>query len=254
MADPHIIEERREGVAVLRMQRPEKKNSLTAAMYNALREGIERADQDPAIGAVVITGTDDCFTAGNDLHDFQAAAMAETPMERSRALEMIEAIARSEVPVIAAVNGIAIGIGTTLLLHCDFVYAGTSAVFRTPFVDLGLCPEAASSLLLPLIIGPRRASEMLLGGMPLDAEQARDCGLVNSVHADEQTLSAALAQAANLARKPREAVRLSKRLMREHWQANILQTMAEERREFGQRLQSDDCKAALAAFFGRTQK
>jgi enoyl-CoA hydratase/carnithine racemase len=167
---------------------------------------------------------------------------------------MVEALMACDTPVVAAANGLAIGIGTTMLPHCDFVYAGRSAVFRTPFVDLGLCPEAASSLLLPLTIGPRRASELLLAGEAVNAEEALACGLVSRLFDDAETEAAARAQAERLARKPRESVRLAKRLMRRYWAAAVAEALDYEREQFAARLKSEDAQAALAAFFARSNR
>lgn len=253
MSIPHIIEERGNGVLTLRISRPDKKNALTVAMYDRLREAVAAADSDGSVRAILITGTADCFTAGNDLQDFQERAMATEPRP-SAGLRMIEALMVCETPVIAAVNGLAIGIGTTMLPHCDMVYAGRSAVFRTPFVDLGLCPEAASSLLLPLVIGPRRASEMLLAGEALSAEEALACGLVSRLFDDAETEAKARAMAERLAAKPAESVRLSKRLMRRYWAAATAETLDYERDQFAARLKSDDAQAALTAFFNRAQR
>ncbi|HEX5513971.1 MAG TPA: enoyl-CoA hydratase-related protein [Gammaproteobacteria bacterium] len=253
MAMPHIIEERSNGVLTLRMQRPDKKNALTVAMYDQMRAAVEAANNDAEVGAIVVTGTADCFTAGNDLLDFQQRATAANPPPSS-GLRMIETLMACDTPIVAAVNGLAIGIGTTMLLHCDFVYAGRSAVFRTPFVDLGLCPEAASSLLLPLVAGPRRAAEMLLAGDSMKADEALACGLVSRVFDDAETLPRALAQAERLAQKPRESVRLSKRLMRRFWAAAAAETLDYERDQFATRLKSEDAQAALASFFARSAR
>jgi enoyl-CoA hydratase/carnithine racemase len=248
MSDGFIGVERTEGVLTLRIQRPQKKNALTTAMYLTLREAVLEADADPATGALLLTGCGDYFSAGNDLHDFRTRALAENPSP-SAGLALVEALASCETPVVAAVNGPAIGIGTTMLLHCDFVYAGPAARFRTPFIDLGLCPEAASSLLLPMLIGPRRANEMLLAGEALDAEQALAYGLINGVCDDCE--ARALEQARRLARKPRESVRLTKRLLRRFWHRAIAETLEHEGEQFAARLKSAETQAALDGFFAR---
>lgn len=253
MATADVVIEQTNGILTLRMQRPEKKNALTMAMYGTMREAVLAANDDANVRAIVITGTADCFTAGNDLLDFQQRASDPQPHE-STGLQMIEALMVCETPVIAAVNGLAIGIGTTMLLHCDFVYAGRSARFSTPFVDLGLCPEAASSLLLPLVAGPRRAAEMLLAGEALDADEALACGLVSRVVDDGDTLPRAWAQAERMAQKPRESVRLTKRLLRRFWSQAVAETLDYERDRFAERLRSEDVQAALAAFFARANR
>lgn len=247
----HVRIETAQGIMSIRFNRPEKKNALTQAMYAAAADAMMAAAEDNAVRALLIAGTDDCFTAGNDLQDFQERATSATPRP-SAGLRMIEALMACDTPLVAAVNGLAIGIGTTMLPHCDFVYAGRSAVFRTPFVDLGLCPEAASSLLLPLVAGPRRAADLLLAGEAMNAEEAAACGLVSRVVDDAETEAQALAQAERLARKPVASVRLTKRLLRRFWAAAMAETLDYEREQFAARLKSEDAQAALAAFFARS--
>ena len=169
--DGEILRQVESGVLTLTIARPGKKNALTIEMYQALGRYLAEGDQDPAIAAILLRGAGDCFTAGNDMGDFRKRAEATEPRP-SAGLAFIEDLMACDTPVIAAVQGLAVGIGTTLLMHCDFVLADTSAKFRTPFVDLGLCPEAASSLLMPLMLGFRRANDLLLAGETLDAEQA----------------------------------------------------------------------------------
>src|SRR6266704_3336510 len=169
----------------VRMDRPEKKNALTRAMYIAMTEALRQAEANSAVRVIFITGTGDSFTAGNDLVDFANAAPGET----SPAIAFLQTLAGAQKPVVAAVNGTAIGIGTTMLLHCDLVYAASSARFQLPFVNLGLCPEAASSFILPRMMGHHRAAELLFLGGPFDAGMARDFGIVNEVYADQELLA-----------------------------------------------------------------
>jgi len=251
MSSSEFIRVTREGgVCHLQIDRVQKKNALIEEMYRALAEQIRLADADEAIGAILLSGAGGCFTAGNDIHDFRARALAPEPRP-SAGMDLIECMMVCQTPIVAAVQGLAIGIGTTLLLHCDFVLAGRSAVFRTPFVDLGLCPEAASSFLMPLMIGFRKASELLLAGEALDAETAWRCDLVNRVVEDAELDSAALALAQRLAAKPRASVVLSKQLMRRAWATLVKETLDLEREQFGRRLKSPECRAALDQFLDR---
>src|SRR5690606_37918914 len=201
---------------------------------------VQAADADAVIGAILLSGAGDCFTAGNDIHDFRERALAAEPRPNA-GMAFIESLIACQTPVVAAVKGLAIGIGTTMLLHCDFVLAGSSAVYRTPFVDLGLCPEAASSFLMPLMIGDRKASELLLLGETLDADTALRCDLVNRVMEDAELEAVALALAQKLAAKPQASVLLSKQLMRQAWASQVQDTLNLERDQFGQRLKSPEC-------------
>ena len=237
--DEHILQ--------IRLNRLDKKNALTLAMYAALADAVESAGRDPDVRAVILTGGDDCFTAGNDIADFAQAAAVQG--EIAPQLKFLGALARLDKPVVAAVAGVAIGIGTTMLLHCDLVYAAPNVRFRTPFVDLGLVPEAASSLLLPALIGHRRASSLLLLGDELDAETARAWGLVNAIVADP--LGAAKATAARLAARAPEALRATKGLMKRSQRALIEETMKVEGEIFGERLRSPEAREAFAAFLGK---
>jgi enoyl-CoA hydratase/carnithine racemase len=234
-----------DGVAELRFNRAEKKNAITADMYAAMADGLARAEGDEAVRAVIIGGEGGAFTAGNDLADFlQRPAQAEdTPPVR----RFMTALSRAEKPVVAAVDGLAIGIGTTLLLHCDLVVASTRAKFQTPFVNLGLVPEFASSLLLPARVGPQRAAELLLLADMLDAETAHRFGLVNRVVEPDALEAAAMEFAQRLAAKPPEALRQSKRLMRAD-PATIDTRIAEENEVFARQLRSPEAREAFQAF------
>jgi enoyl-CoA hydratase/carnithine racemase len=247
MADVAI---RREGaVLVLELARPEKKNALTGAMYEALIAAFEEAERDEGIGALLITGSGGQFTAGNDIADFLsfAAGPGELP-----ALRFIRALARQETPLVAAVDGVAIGVGTTMLLHCDLAFAAPGAAFRMPFVDLGLVPEAGASLLLPARVGLAKASEFLLLGEPFTAEEAERLGLINAVVATDSLVDHALDRASRLAAKPREALRAARRLLRGDRQA-LLAAIEAEAKAFGEALASPEAKAAFAAFLSRAK-
>jgi enoyl-CoA hydratase/carnithine racemase len=241
-----LIVTAREG-AILRIQinRPEKKNALTADMYAAIADGIGAADADAGVRVVLIHGAGDAFTAGNDLHDFLANAprYSDAPVFR-----FLNAVSHAEKPLVAAVSGVAVGVGTTMLLHCDLVYAAEGTTFALPFVNLGLCPEAASSFLLPTIAGYQRAAELLLLGEPFDAARAREIGIVTDVVPGEILMMRALEAAQKLAAKPAASVRITRRLMKRTWLPAIDAALAEEIRHFGERLGSPEAKEAFGAF------
>jgi enoyl-CoA hydratase/carnithine racemase len=238
-----IKTETRDRVAALELARTEKKNALTAAMYAAMTDALAAAESDPGVRAILIHGTSDCFTAGNDLKDF-----LEGPAGASQALRFISALSKVEKPVVAGVGGPAIGIGTTLLLHCDLVYAAPSARFQLPFAQLGLVPEGASSLLLPMTAGYQRAAELLLLGQPFSAEKALSAGIVTEIVPEEALLARARAAAAAVAALPPASVRLTKRLMKQPVAGPVAAQMAEEARLFAERLQSAEAKEAMSAF------
>ncbi len=239
-----ITTQNQPGVTHLVINRPNKKNALTRDMYQALADGVGAAAADTGVHAIVLSGEGGVFTAGNDLDDFRARATDANP-KPSAALDFIEVLMACDTPVIAAVEGLAIGIGTTLLLHCDSVIAGRSSRFKTAFVDLGLVPEAASTVTMPLHLGSRRAADLLLMGETLNGEEARECGLVSRAVDDGQAVEEALAQASRLAGKPREALRASKRLIKAPWREAVREALERERTVFAERLRSEDCRAAL---------
>jgi len=240
-------------VLVVTLARAEKKNALTGAMYEALIAAFAEASDDERVGAVVIEGSQGVFSAGNDIGDFLAyalapgAVVAEAPVTR-----FIYALARFAKPLVAAVDGPAVGLGTTLCFHCDLVYAAPGARFHMPFVDLGLVPEAGSSLLAPQRFGRARASAYLLLGEPFDAEAARAGGLVNAI-VDAASLHAhALAKAKALAAKPRQALQAARRLIRGDESA-LLARMDEEVKLFQAALKSPEAQAAFMAFMKRSK-
>lgn len=235
------------GVAAITMNRPERKNALDRASYRGLIDALAAAEADADIRAILITGTGGCFTSGNDIRDFAASADDGARI----AIEFLTAISTATKPVVAAVEGFAVGIGTTMLLHCDLAYAGGGATFRMPFVALGLCPEGASSYLLPLVAGSKRAAELLMLGEAFGPQAAQEAGLVNAVVAEGAAWDAALAKAKSLAALPPQSVALTKRLLKRGQAASVADTLAVEAKHFGERLRSDEAQAAFAAFLKR---
>lgn len=234
-----------DSIQTLRLARPAKKNALTGVMYDALTAALEQGDTNPEVACHVIAGSGGCFTAGNDLADFlQQARSGEMPRP---VLGFLAKLPRVEKPLIAAVDGPAIGIGTTLLLHCDLVYATPSSVFATPFLDLGLVPEAGSSLLAPMRMGYVRAFEMLVAGEPFAADRAREAGLVNHVVPASDLDQTARAAALRLAAKPPAALARSRRLLRGDPDA-IARRIDEEVAIFAERLRSPEAQEAFQAF------
>jgi enoyl-CoA hydratase/carnithine racemase len=232
-------------IRVFTLARPERKNALTAEMYSLLADGLVTAAKDPSVRVLMLTGNAAGFTAGNDLGDFLKTPPrgAESPVFR-----FLHAIAAFPKPLVAAVNGVAIGVGTTMLLHCDLVYASDDAKFSMPFTSLGLCPEAASSVLLPAIAGYARAAEKLLLGEAFSALEAKEMGMVNKVLPLEQLRDFAIAQAQKLCAKPLQSLIETKRLMRMHSAALVPAAMAEEGKVFGRLLGEPAAKEAFTAF------
>ena len=242
----NILIETKDRVARIELARIDKKNALTGAMYDAMAKAMAAAEADPAVRAILIHGTRDCFTAGNDLNDFLDRSAGGGA---SAAFSFITGLPKLAKPLIAAVGGPAVGIGTTMLLHCDLVYASPRARFQMPFVPLGLVPEAASSLLLPMIAGYQRAAELLLLGQPFTADKALAAGFVTEIVAEEKLLDHARAAAAAVAALPPASVRLTKQLMKRQLREAIASQMEEEGRFFAERLQSGEAKEAMTAFF-----
>jgi enoyl-CoA hydratase/carnithine racemase len=241
-----IVSESADRIAGIQINRPQKKNALTADMYQALADALRAAEGDKSIRAILIHGQADCFCSGNDLNDF-----LERPphSDNSPVFQFLQAISTAAKPLIAAVGGPAVGIGTTLLLHCDLVYATPQTRFQLPFVPLGLVPEAASSMLLPMLAGYQRAAELLLLGRAFGADKAREIGLVSEIVAVENLLSHGREAAAAMAALPPESVRLTKALMKQRNAPAVAQQMHDEGRLFKERLQSPEAKEAMSAFF-----
>ncbi len=246
----HIGLARDGGVLRVTIARPEKKNALTGDMYDAMRAALEAADAAGDIGAIMIEGAGGAFTAGNDIADFlkYSGDFAQSP-----ALRFVRAIAACQTPVVAAVDGVAVGVGTTMLLHCDLAYATPAARFRMPFVDLGVVPEAAASLLLPRRVGLARASELLLLAEGFDARRALEMGLINAIVAADELGAVALDKARALAAKPRAALRATRRLLRGDG-VEIAARIEEEARLFAQALGSPEALAAMTGFLARAKK
>ncbi|HEY4140938.1 MAG TPA: crotonase/enoyl-CoA hydratase family protein [Pseudolabrys sp.] len=234
-------------VRTIRMNRPEKKNALTMVMYDAMAEGIETAPK-ANIRCILIGGAPTVFCAGNDIGDFLQAAMGGglgAPI-----LRFLYALARSETPLVAAVQGNAVGIGTTMLMHCDHVVASTEAKFSTPFVSLGLVPEAASSLIAPRVMGHAKAFSMLVMGKSLTADEAKDAGIVNAVATPDAVEAEAMKAAQHIAALPPQAVMASRRLMRGA-PDEIVARIDAEAEQFRERLKSAEAQAAFTAFMTR---
>ncbi|HUK43156.1 MAG TPA: enoyl-CoA hydratase [Candidatus Bathyarchaeia archaeon] len=243
---PQVEVERAGAVLQIAVNRPEKKNALTADIYNALSDAVDQAETDAAVRALLLHGKGEAFTAGNDLEDFMRKPWKGQAVPP--AVRFIRAVAGAKKPIVAAVQGLAVGVGTTILLHCDLVYAADDARFMMPFINLGIVPEAASTVLLPLLIGPQRASELFLLGAPLAAQRAYEMGLVNAVLPHEALLSTALAAAQQIAEKPRGAVLACKQLMKRAFRAEVERAMREEVEVISERLDSPETKEALSAF------
>ncbi len=248
----HVRTRTADRIAEIEIHRPDKKNALTGAMYDAMSDAIRRAEADADVRVVLLHGQPDCFTSGNDLADFVAAGQAgvagQVPTPATRFLGVIRTARK---PLVAAVGGVAVGIGTTMLLHCELVYAAPNARFQMPFVPLGLCPEGGSSLLLPMRVGHQRAAEMLLLGRPFGAEKALAAGIVNEIVAAERLIPHARETALAVAALAPESVRITKEWLKRPFAAALEERMAEEIRTFGERLSSPEATAAMAAFFAR---
>jgi enoyl-CoA hydratase/carnithine racemase len=246
MADAVMVTD--EGaVRVIRLNRPEKKNALTLAMYAEMTQALREADQSATIRCVMIGGAPAVFCAGNDLADFLNASSGGLD---PRAHEFLHTLAGRQKPLVAAVNGVAIGIGTTMLLHCDYVVAGAAATLSTPFIKLGLIPEGASTLLAPMRMGHARAFSLLVMGRPLSATEAKEAGIVNIVVEAGEVHGVALAAAQEIATLPPKTVAVTRGLMRDHID-DVLKQIDAESMHFRELLQSDEARAAFAAFLAR---
>jgi enoyl-CoA hydratase/carnithine racemase len=240
-----VLFRKEERIAFVELARLDKKNALTGDMYAGLADAIGAADADAQVRAVLLHGAPDCFCAGNDVGDF----LKRPPLaEGSPSQRFFEAMQALRKPLVAAVGGPAVGIGTTMLLHCDFVYAADNARFQLPFVPLGIVPEFGSTYLLPLIAGYQRAAELLLLGQPFTARQAKEAGIVTDVVPADALFSKAKETAAALAALPPESLRLTKQLLKKRHAQAVRETIAEEIQVFGERLKSGEAKEAMSAF------
>jgi enoyl-CoA hydratase/carnithine racemase len=247
----HLIVTDEEATRVITLRRPEKKNAITQDMYREMRDAINSAQDSPDIRCIVITGGNGVFTAGNDLEDFlkDGTATSDTP-RKSNAIKFLYALAHNTKPIVAAVDGVAIGIGTTMLFHCDYVVASTTATFSTPFIHLGLVPEGASSLLMPRTMGYQRAFATLVMGRTVSAEDARLAGFVNDVVASGETEARARKVAREIGALPAEAVAISRKLLRPSPE-DLTRRIDQESHLFGERMRSTEAVAAFKAFFAR---
>ena len=244
----HVLITKQEHVLEIELNRPEKRNALTRDMYRRLAETLMEAKLDDDIHVVLLNGQPFCFTAGNDLADF----MEQPPLDPDAPVfQFLKVVAEFPKPLICAINGPAVGIGTTICMHSDLVYCGESAEFQMPFVKLGLVPEFASTYLLPQMVGHAKAFELLVLGEPFDAETARHLGIANQVLGDENYLTAAKQKAMKLAKLPTEAVKQSKALMKRAFIHQSLSAIDHEGEVFSRRLQSQEVAQALAAFFNK---
>lgn len=240
-----ILTEQDQGVLIIRLNRAAKKNALTGAMYTVMADAIERAQQDPEIKVLLYSGCEGVFTAGNDLHDFleNPPAGPDSPVNR-----FIANMVATDVPIVAAVDGVAVGIGTTMLLHFDWVFATRNARFSLPFINLALVPEAGSSMLLVEACGYRKAAELLMLGEPFTAQQALEYGIVSQLCEPDELMGLALQAAHKLASKPRAALRATKRLLRRPREP-LAQRVQAEGELFSRGLESPAAQEAMIAFF-----
>ena len=234
------------GVATIEIARPEKKNAITSVMYQEMADALRAAQADGAVRAVLIQGQPEIFTSGNDLEDFMNAPPRDMT---SPVFQFMFALLECEKPVVAAVNGAAIGIGTTMLLHCDFVYVADESRLAMPFVALGLVPEFASSLTVPALVGQRRAAELLLLGMPFNGEQAVEYGIANAVLPSKEVANHARRVAERFNALPPSGVRESKKLLRRGTDKQVRDAIEAEAAIFGARLRGPEAQEAFQAFF-----
>ena len=239
---------------IITLRRPDKKNAITRTMYREMSHAVDSAQDNPDIRCMIITGGSGVFTAGNDLEDFlnEGTSGAEAP-RAADAVKFLHSLARNVKPIIAAVDGVAIGIGTTMLFHCDFVLASTTATFSTPFIHLGLVPEGASSLLMPRTMGYQRAFAMLVMGHTFTAEDAHAAGFVNMVVSPGHTEAEAGKIAREICKLPAEAVAISRKLLRPSAE-ELAGRIDEESHLFGERMRSKEAVAAFQAFFARKRR
>src|ERR1700753_339245 len=243
-----------EGTArMIKLRRPEKKNAITQGMYRGMSEAIDTAQNNPGIRCLILTGGSGVFTSGNDLEEFmEMGALSSETARASDMTKFLYSLAHNVKPIIAAVDGVAIGIGTTLLFHCDYVLASTTATFSTPFMQLGLVPEGASSLMMPATMGHQRAFAMLVMGRTMSAEDARIAGFVNAVVSPGHTEGEARKVAREICHLPAEAVAISRKLLKLPPE-DLTRRIDQESHLFGERLRSKEASAAFKAFFARKQ-
>jgi enoyl-CoA hydratase/carnithine racemase len=250
----HIIVTDEGATRTITMRRPEKKNTLTQEMYLAMSDAIDSAQTNPAIRCLILTGRSGVFTAGADIGDFLQAATTTDDVVRPRnSVMFLQSLVNNKKPIVAAVDGIAVGIGTTMVFHCDYVIASTSASFSSPFLQYGLVPEGATSLLVPQVIGHQRAFAMLVMGRSMNAEDAREAGLVNQVVPTGHALVEAQKVAREISALPADAVAISRKLLKLPTE-DIVRRMGQEDHFFGERMRSPEAIAAFQGFFQREKK
>jgi len=250
----HIIVSDAGATRTITMRRPEKKNTLTQEMYLSMSGAIDSAQADPAIRCLILTGRSGVFTAGNDIGDYLKAATEQAEAARPRnSLTFLQSLVNNNKPLVAAVDGIAIGIGTTIIFHCDYVVASTTASFSSPFLQYGLVPEGATSLLAPRLMGHQRAFAMLVMGRSMTAEEGREAGFVNQVVAPGHALVEAQKVARDIASVSDEAMAISRRLMKPPTE-DLVRRMNTENNFFGERMRSPEAIAAFQDFFSRKRK
>ena len=242
----HIKTELQDNVLRICIDRPEKKNALTVAMYTAMAEAVEQGEANPDVRVILLHGNGDSFTAGNDLQDFMANPWQGQDVPP--AVRFMLAVAHAKKPVIVAIQGSTVGIGVTVLLHCDLVYAADNAKLVVPFVNLGIIPEAGSTLMVPALMGHQRAAELFMLGTPITAQRAYELGLVNAVVTPEKLMQTAMAAAQALAEKPAAAIRATKELMKKPRADEVERVIQEELQVLAERLTSPECREALMAF------
>ncbi|WP_293373160.1 enoyl-CoA hydratase [Nevskia sp.] len=247
---PLILTDVQDRVMTIRLNRADKKNALTQGMYTALEQAVTDAANNPQVRVVLFAGSGGSFCAGNDLQDF-VKLDHNTPREQNPVLRFMAALAALPKPVVAAVQGPAVGIGATLLFHCDLVYAGSSARFQFPFVNIGICAEFASTYLLPRMVGHVKAAELLLLGEPFTAAVAEACGIINSVMADEDVEAHAMSRALKLASQPPNALRVNKMLMKRWTQAEVTEAIPLEADHFIPMLRQPEAIEAMTAFIAK---
>jgi enoyl-CoA hydratase/carnithine racemase len=246
MSEQHILSSLENGILTITMNRPQRKNALTPAMYSELVETLRGAEADPAVRVIVVTGAGDAFTSGNDLGDFMNTPPAGPD---SPVFQLLLTLVDLEKPLVAAVNGVAVGIGVTMLLHCDLVYAADTARFQLPFVNLGLVPEGGSSTLLPAIMGHARAAELLMLGERFTAQEADRIGLTTRIYPAAELAERVKAHATVLASKPTQSIKHAKALLRGPGREAMRETLAREANIFLDRLTSPAAAEAFTAFF-----
>jgi enoyl-CoA hydratase/carnithine racemase len=250
----HIIVTDEESTRSIVMRRPEKKNTLTQEMYLAMSEAIDTAQSNPDIRCLILTGRSGVFTAGNDISDFLQAATAKDDGTRPKnSVIFLQSLVNNKKPIIAAVDGVAIGIGTTMVFHCDYVIASTTAVFQSPFIQYGLVPEGATSLLLPRMVGHQRAFSMLVMGRPVNAQAAREAGFVNQVVPPGHALVEARKVALEICELPADAVTISRKLLKLPTE-DIVRRIDQEDHLFGERMRSPEAIAAFQRFLTRKRR